>query len=281
LVRAPQLDAVWYSFQEFIGDLPLVAHNATQDIKKLISALAGYGLELPDKEYFDTMTIARNSPHLEAEDSYSLEDLCNQLELDWFEVTRDSGSIGHGAAIDAIGCGQLFLKLLDHFDMNSEKAMEALDMRSGQIKKGLVHRGNTKNPKGNFWAQMKSFSVKDFETMKLELTSQGIVFREDHIFSGKNFVLTLDFDGWSEPEIWTAIALAGGEMKGSVTKKVDYLLEGIDSTGKRATGTTNKSKDARALNQSGAGQVHVLNQGDFVENLGPEIIALVEKLKGN
>ena len=128
---------------------------------------------------------------------------------------------------------------------------------------------------------MKSFTVKDFEIMKLELTSHGFVLREDHIFSGKNFVLTLDFDGWSEPEIWTAIALAGGEMKGSVTKKVDYLLEGIDSTGKRATGTTNKSKDARALNQSGAGQVHVLNQGDFVENLGQEIIALVEKLKGN
>ena len=281
LVGAPRLDSVWPAFQGFIGALPLVAHNATQDLKKLIAALESYGLKLNDAEYFDTMTIARNSPHLEAEDGYSLENLCDQLNLDWFEVTRNSGMTGHGAAIDAIGCGQLYLALLDPFEMNVEKAMQELDMRPGQLKNGLVKHGNTKIPKTNFWDQMKSFSVKEFEAMKLELTLQGFEFQSDHAFSGKNFALTLSFDGWSEPEIWTAIALAGGEMKGQVTKKVDFLLEGYDPSGKYLTGTTTKSRDARELNEAGVGKVQILNQEDFVKGLGPEIIELVERLKGN
>lgn len=280
LINAPSLGSVWSQFEEFIGDLPLVAHNATQDFKKLTAALALEDIQISDYEFFDTMTISRNSSYLIADESYGLEDLCNQLEIEWFEAQRSSGGYGHAAAVDAAACGMLFLELLKPFNGDVLETLDNLGMRAGQISQGQVKYGNTKNPKKSFWSSMKTFSANDFEAMKNDLVSQGFELKANHHFSGKNFVLTLFFEGWSEPEIWLAVALSGGEMKTSISKKVDFLLEGVDPTGRYPAGTTSKSKEARALIEGGKSTLEILDQQAFMDSLGEEILSIVQGLKG-
>ena len=59
VLSAPSAADVWPEMREFIGDLPLVAHNAEFDISVLRSTLASWGLEPCHNRYYCTLSLAR------------------------------------------------------------------------------------------------------------------------------------------------------------------------------------------------------------------------------
>lgn len=92
---APKFYQIINSFNEFIEDLPLVAHNAPFDIKHLYVN----GLDsVEDKIIYDTLVLSRRT--FKEEDSYSLSDICesNQIYI----------CNAHNSLYDSYAAGELF-----------------------------------------------------------------------------------------------------------------------------------------------------------------------------
>lgn len=99
------------AFLEFIGDAPLVAHNAAFDQNFIYAELRRMKRELPVAERFiDTLQIARKRfPGA----SCSLDALAKRFQLDryGFDLAARKGAGGHGALIDARILAEVYLQL--------------------------------------------------------------------------------------------------------------------------------------------------------------------------
>lgn len=96
-----RFDEVLKDMVPFIGDDPLVAHNAAFDMRVLRSSAAAYGVQLPNWEYYCTLALSRR---MLPGRSHKLGELvCNYLE-----TVYDA----HVASSDAEMCGRLFGRLL-------------------------------------------------------------------------------------------------------------------------------------------------------------------------
>ncbi len=100
ILRAPSIADIWPEISAFIGDLPLVAHNAPFDMKVLSASLASWGLEPGHNEYYCTLSLARRL--WKGRRSYSLSSIASNLG--WEHEA-------HNALSDSIACGRLFSRL--------------------------------------------------------------------------------------------------------------------------------------------------------------------------
>ena len=91
-------------FLEFIGDAPLVIHNAAFDIKFINAELARIGREaIPLHRAIDTIEIAkRKLPGAR----YSLDELCKRFAIDLSARSK------HGALLDCQLTAQVYLELI-------------------------------------------------------------------------------------------------------------------------------------------------------------------------
>ncbi len=92
-------------FLDFVGDLPLVAHNAAFDISFVKAAVKKYNLREFNNTVVDTMGMARNM-HPEWR-NHKLSTLVKNLEVEWNEDEH------HRADYDAKGTATCFYKLVN------------------------------------------------------------------------------------------------------------------------------------------------------------------------
>ncbi len=97
LEHAPKIEEILTDISSFIGDLPIVAHNASFDMAFLLKHLPGL-----KNKVIDTLILSRIL--LPQEHYFSLEKL-----VDIFGIVNKNA---HRALYDAIACGELLLKLL-------------------------------------------------------------------------------------------------------------------------------------------------------------------------
>lgn len=105
LAAAPVFADVAGKVRQFIGDLPVVAHNAQFDSKFLRSAFAKVGIPLDEHPFLDSLTASRIAWQEVA--NHRLETLIGYLGIE-----RASA---HRALPDALACGELFCKAQDVF----------------------------------------------------------------------------------------------------------------------------------------------------------------------
>jgi DNA polymerase III subunit epsilon len=104
LADAPAFADIIEDFMEFIGDAPLIIHNAEFDLRFLNAELTRAGREpLPFSRGVDTIAIAkRRFPGAR----YSLDELCRRFNIDL--SVREK----HGALIDAGLLAEVYLELI-------------------------------------------------------------------------------------------------------------------------------------------------------------------------
>ena len=104
LADKPFFAAVAEEFLAFIGDAPLVIHNASFDIKFINAELARTGHPaIPLSRAIDTIEIAkRKIPGAR----YSLDELCKRFSVDLSARSK------HGALLDAELTAQVYLELI-------------------------------------------------------------------------------------------------------------------------------------------------------------------------
>ena len=104
LAEAPLFGDIADDFLDFIGDAPLVAHNAEFDLKFLNAEMTRIGLPpFPPSRGIDTIVLAkRRFPGAR----YSLDELCRRFNIDLSVRTK------HGAMIDAQLLAQVYLELI-------------------------------------------------------------------------------------------------------------------------------------------------------------------------
>ncbi|HVU19137.1 MAG TPA: DNA polymerase III subunit epsilon, partial [Rhizomicrobium sp.] len=104
LADKPLFEAVVEEFLEFIGDAPLVIHNASFDLKFLNSELHRLKRPpIPLARAIDTIDIAKSKiPGAR----YSLDELCKRFSIDLTSRTL------HGALLDSQLTAQVYLELV-------------------------------------------------------------------------------------------------------------------------------------------------------------------------
>lgn len=102
---SPTFSQIKPNLQEFIGNLPLVAHNAPFDIKFLY--VSGLDLEKHKGKTYDTLALSRLKVRDytgDKLDSYKLSDVCEELNIACEKY--------HNAAADALACGLIFVDII-------------------------------------------------------------------------------------------------------------------------------------------------------------------------
>lgn len=104
LADKPLFSAVAVEFLEFLGDAPLVIHNAAFDLKFLNAEFTRInGALIPAGRAIDTIEMAKvKFPGAR----YSLDELCKRFSIDLTERSK------HGALLDAELLAQVYLELL-------------------------------------------------------------------------------------------------------------------------------------------------------------------------
>ena len=101
--NAPTFGTVWKEWAQWLGDLPLVAHNAPFDSKCIRSACRIYGLDEPEV-FLDTLAGARRTIPRGMCPSKSLDSLC-----EFFGIPLENH---HNALDDALAAAKLGIILL-------------------------------------------------------------------------------------------------------------------------------------------------------------------------
>ncbi len=111
LINHKRFAEVAQEFLEFVGDAPLVAHNAGFDQGFINAELRRCGLaQLGDDRFIDTLAIARKKfPGA----SNSLDALARRFQLDryGFDLASRKGAGGHGALVDSRILAEVYLHL--------------------------------------------------------------------------------------------------------------------------------------------------------------------------
>jgi DNA polymerase III subunit epsilon len=128
----PVFPAIAQAFLDFIGDAPLVIHNASFDMKFLNAELTAANLApLPNDRAVDTLLIARKKfPGSPA----SLDALCRRFAID--NSMRDK----HGALLDSEILAEVYLELVGGRQPDFGLATEAQNNAADRTEAGLDWR---------------------------------------------------------------------------------------------------------------------------------------------
>lgn len=114
LENAPDFPTIAEKIYSFIGDAPIVAHNAQFDFHFLKNAFAKVGVVFDNHLVYDSLTLSRiafqNVPN------HKLETLLNHLNI--------KRSTAHRALPDAEACGELFVKSIEQIKMFPKVVLE-------------------------------------------------------------------------------------------------------------------------------------------------------------
>ncbi|WP_411699025.1 exonuclease domain-containing protein [Conyzicola sp.] len=248
---APDFAAIWPEVSEFIGALPLVAHNASFDTGVLRALFGIYAIEVPSMRYFCTLVIARRALDLV---SYSLPFVAEALSV--------SHRGDHRADTDALCAAEVALGLLaDGRVATMEHLSDLYEVSSGYFDStswsGSRHTGGSSSV---------GFSASTIELIRRTHGSaaadpDGALFEKRVAFTGKLASLT-------RAEAAAKVLSAGGEPEVNVTKNTDFLVIGTENgyTIDQRTAVTGKFAKAAKLRGAGS-KIEVLDELSFIAML--------------
>lgn len=247
---APTFPEIWPHIQERIGDLPVVAHNASFDTGVIRDALDEVGFAWPKLTYACTLTMGRRT--YKDLPSYRLPFVAGAAGL-----TFDPES-HHKAESDAELAARIMLDIAQRHDsLDLEELATKLGMRLGRISADGWH-GCTANHR----AARPGF----------KLSASGITINRDadpgNPFYGLGFTFTGALGSMTRALAWQHVADFGGEPLPSVSKHTNFLVFGYQDASKLAPGASASSKfqKAEALRAKGQ-EIEIIGEDDFLAML--------------
>lgn len=248
---------VWPSVEEFIGDLPIVAHNASFDLSVLRATLSASEILWPQLEYACTMVMSRSIFQIT---SHSLLFVAQSAGVKWENDKH------HDALYDSQICAEIVLSIAKIKEINSiYDLLKSLELSIGKIfpsgwdacrssKKALYSH----HPSGE-----DRYSTKDIE-INLNADPNHPLFGKVVVFTGKLYSMP-------RPDAWRLVALVGGIPKDTMTKTTNLLVLGEQDPFKLRPGESQSGKfrDAEKLREKGI-LIEVINETDFLAYLEPQ-----------
>lgn len=162
IIGEPTFDKVFPYMMDFIEDLPIVAHNASFDMKVLYESLKRYEIDIPPIQYFCSVQMGRRTVK---NHSHSLANMMKYYDLDFK---------GHHHALnDAKAAAMITYRLLEHYP----SLEEYLKMH----KKYLRSMGKQKS---------KNQAMTKYNEELLSLTSKNNAFDITHPFYDKKIAIS-------------------------------------------------------------------------------------------
>ncbi|WP_167382091.1 exonuclease domain-containing protein [Corynebacterium suranareeae] len=255
---------------DFVGDLPLVAHNAQFDFTALSRACAASGIDVPEMIYGCSLTLARNEK-LQVE-NHKLPTVASHLG---FELKNH-----HDATEDARACAAIAIALARRhsFEGSFVDFVHSRGFTMGTVDNARVYPVLKDRSGANVALQRRNFGLDAgkkpeveqpavdhaWESPKAEPKKQSgrrapwdKVATPDVIpdpnpdadpsslLYGHNVTLTGDFEPYEKGALWQRIADQGATIGKNVTKKTTILVAGPWAT------ITSKQKRAEELKEKG------------------------------
>lgn len=191
---APTFEKVWPTIESFIGNDPIIAHNASFDKSVLLSTSEYYNLKITNYlNFFCTYKLT----------GYSLDEACRK-----YNISLDNH---HAALDDAIACAMLYLKLIKQ---NPENVVTADFQLKGEFL-----------PKQSFG----QFSDKDLfrEIYYKRSFPSGKIEMEKGYLYNKNVIITGQFAYYSDLKIFKEqLNYYGVKIQTKINKETDIIILG-------------------------------------------------------
>ncbi|WP_018297047.1 exonuclease domain-containing protein [Corynebacterium lubricantis] len=257
-------------FRDFVGELPIVAHNAQFDTTALRDASVASGEPIPHLLFACTLAQSRASslkvdnhklPTVAAElgvelshhhDAAADASAAAQIMVEFARRAGHSGSLmefihASGFTLGVIEDKRIVPVLKDR--SGASRALQASQLARIEAGESVpaaqlspapeVSGAGTDQPSRRGPAPWQSVSTPD------EIPEPNLAASPSHPLYGQNVTLTGEFEPFDKGTLWHGIANAGGQVAKNVTKKTTILVTGVWAT------MTSKEKRARELMEKG------------------------------
>jgi DNA polymerase-3 subunit epsilon len=228
----PSFDEFWPRMEQFIGGLPLVAHNAPFDMGVLRETFRVFGISPNPITYFCTMVLSRQLLDIL---SYRLPYVTEELGLDGFDH--------HDALEDAFAASRIAVELGKRAGFNDLYELAA----SVRVRPGLLDETGTSGTSA--YKRGKAVSYRRGEINELmskvdmdSVNQGGPCFDKEFIFTGALSHMT-------RKEAQEEVIERGGRTGSSVTKKTNFLVFGSTEAVHLKPGAEFSSKYVKALSE--------------------------------
>jgi len=238
--NSPSISEVWPEVLAWISGRLLVAHYAPFDLSVLRHSLSAAGTTWPELTYYCTCALARRA--WPGRLSYRLPDLASECGLTFQH---------HEPGADAATAGELAIACCGRTDT---RTLDAASNKLGMIPGRLTQTS---------WTTNGGATIRPSE---LQPTVDSIP--DDSPFREKTVVFTgMLACGLTRKEAQQLVVNAGGKAAGGISKKVDYLVLGMQDAFRVKDGEhSTKMLRAAELRAEGC-SIELLAEDDFLRML--------------
>ncbi len=241
----------WPEILEFMGELPVVAHNAGFDMGVMREALRVSDMAWPELKYACTMVMSRRVYEIP---SHTLSFVAEAAEVSWDE------ELHHNAKYDALIAAQIVISMARNNKCETlDELLNSLAVGYGRLTPDRWVGCQAKHQSSGRHAS-HSRSVKEVEI--------NIEADETHPLYGKRIVFTGTLHSMPRIDAWKAVASFGGIPQDAVTAETNILVMGEQELSKLRPGATKSSKFLKAeMLKSKGRDIEVFTESDFLSQM--------------
>lgn len=256
LVGRPEFGALWPELSNFIGSLPIIAHNASFDVSVLRATLSASNLDWPQLEYACTYVFSKNQYDLPR---HRLPDVALAAGVAW------DGGQHHDALFDSRVCAEIVISIAIKKNVND--LLDLLDSMNLDMGELFIDGWSTCRSRNVAQYSHHSRGEKAPTIGQIEVNSEA---DPSHPFYGQVVVFTGAIS-IPRPEAWRLVAEVGAIPKDGLSKKTNFLVLGEQDLSKLKAGETKSSKqrEAEELKEKGS-QIEIIDERDFFAILEPQ-----------
>jgi len=248
---APTFKEIWHDLHNLyvIKNLPLAVHYAGFDIHVTKAILEFNEIDFQEIRFYDTCTVSKKVwPELI---NFKLNTISNFLNIDLEH---------HDASSDANACALIALEHMKSLETNSlAETAQKFGYDLGILNKiGIKRMSDFKK-----YASDRNHGNYTYSNSSKDFSPEREVYSDSEIF-GKSLVFTGGLESMTRPAAIQRAVNNGAKVLSSVSKKTDYLVDGISDfldfeNGKK----TNKLKDAEELKSRGS-SIMIIDEEEFL-----------------